>query len=99
MPTKILSAHKFTKIRYGGPKRSYVQVKVESNAPVNVYGVTAENLDGFRSNHFYDLFKYAERTDIDKRIHMALDANDDWYLIIENRSGDAVAIHYEVFDV
>ena len=96
---KLLSEHKFTKIRYDGPRRDKVQVKVEASAPVNVYGVAADRLEAFRKNRHRNLFEFPRKTDLDKVLSLPLDAADDWYLILENTSDNHVAVHYEVFDV
>lgn len=99
MGIKLLSEHKFTKIRYDGPRRDQIRVKVEASAPVNVYGVVAEGLDAFRENRHSNLFEFLGKTDLDKVLPLPLDAGDEWYLILENKSDKALAVHYEVFDV
>jgi hypothetical protein len=96
---KLLSEHTFTKIRYDGPRRSQIQVKVEASAPVNVYGVAADRLEAFRKNRHSNLFEFSGKTDLDKVLSLPLDAADEWHLILENRSDKPVAVHYEVFDV
>lgn len=97
--TKILSSHKFTKILYGGPRRDSIKIKVESSAPVNVYGVTAGGLSEFRENRHYDLFGFEKKTKLREIQSLPIDSNEDWYLILENKSSEPVAVHYEVFDV
>ncbi len=99
MGIKLLSPHKFTKIRYDGPRRDKVQVKVEASASINVYGVAADRLDAFRKNRRSNLFEFARKAILDKTLPLPLDAADDWYLILENTSDNPVAVHYEVFDV
>jgi hypothetical protein len=96
VPTKLLSPHKFTKIRYEGPRRDSVKIKVESSAPINVYGITADKLSDFREKGRYDLFRFAEQTELRKTLSLP---SEDWYLILENDSSDPIGVHYEVFDV
>jgi hypothetical protein len=99
MPTRILAARKFTKVLYDGPERTDIRLRVESSEPVDIYGVTAVFLDNFRKDRTADLFRFIGKTDLKKRIPLSPALGEEWYLIIENRSNSAVAIHYEVFDV
>jgi len=99
VPTKILSAKKFTKVLYEGPRRSDIRLRVEASGYVNIYGVTSLIFELFKSERKWDLFSFINKTAITKRITLNIDESDEWYLIIENRNEVPVAIHYEVFDV
>jgi hypothetical protein len=99
MPTRILRAHKFTKILYDGPERTDIKLRFQSSDPVNVYGVSSIFFDQFTKDRTSDLFNYRNQMDFTKRIPLNVAMTNDWYLIVENRSDKDVAIHYEVFDV
>jgi hypothetical protein len=99
VPTKILSANKFTKVLYDGPRRSDIKLRVEASGYVNIYGVTSNMFELFKSDRKWDLFEYRNKTALTVRKTLNIDESDEWYLIIENRNDHQVAIHYEVFDV
>jgi len=99
MPTRILAAHKYTKALYDGPRRSDIKIRFQSSGPVNIYGVSAIFLDNFRGDRTSDLFQFKSKTDLTEKLQLNVALTDEWYLIMENPSDKAVAIHYEVFDV
>jgi hypothetical protein len=99
MPTRILRAHKFTKVLYDGPERTDIKLRFQSSAPVNLYGVSSIFFDRFKKDRTSDLFNYPDQMDFTKRIPLNVVMTNEWYLIMENRSDKDVAIHYEVFDV
>ena len=99
MPTRILSANKFTKLLYAGPERRDIQIRFESSGPVNIYGVSEALFEVFKTERKYDLFRFLAKVKLDKTIAIKAAFGEDWYLILENKSDVPVAIHYEVFDV
>ncbi|WP_263377461.1 hypothetical protein [Granulicella paludicola] len=99
MSTRILSAGKFTKVLYGGPEKQDIKIKFEASGLTDVYGVSAAFLENFRSDRTADLFTYLQKTKLNKTMHLKPALGLDWYLIMENRSQEPIAIHYEVFDV
>jgi hypothetical protein len=98
MPVKLLSPHKFTKILYDGPTKDRIRLKVEASSPINVYGVASGKLHLFREDRTA-LVSFLDKSELDKKFSLPLEATDEWYLILENRSDEPVAAYYQLFDV
>ncbi|MGB2679307.1 MAG: hypothetical protein WAN12_19670 [Candidatus Acidiferrum sp.] len=94
MPTEIIAKGELRKVRYRPPTRGQINLYVESSGAVSIYLVDVADiktlfvkpLPGVR---FYD------KTSIDKKIEVNFD--DDWYLVIRNKTDESVAVHWEVY--
>jgi len=99
MPTQIVSAGKFRKVRYDTPRRRKVELQVEASSPINVYLIDAEDLDRFRSGGEVEGSHFSNTKRLETEVRLPLEFGAEWYLVIENPDEDKpVAVHYDVFD-
>lgn len=96
MPTALVNPYKFRKVLYDTPQRLRIDLYVEASAPINVYLVNSPDIDDFKAGYDFSGEKFTRTKKIDQSIRLPDDFYVDWYLVLENRSADPVAVHYEV---
>jgi hypothetical protein len=72
---------------------------VEASDAVNIYVLDAASLAALRTEESvieYGGIVFRNRTFLNRDITLPFVFDDDWYLVIENESGQPIAIHYSV---
>ena len=100
MPTKLVNAHKFRKILFETPPpRKRVEVEIEASNPIDIYVVQKSDLEEWKSGEDYGGMSFQGKKKLTFQFRVERDFDDEWYLILENDSDIAVAVHYEVYDI
>jgi hypothetical protein len=81
------------------PKRKGIRIKVEASAAINVYIVQSSDLQTWRrSSPNYGGAAFLSRKNLDARLDIPKDFEQDWFLILDNVGDMPAAVHYEIFD-
>jgi hypothetical protein len=100
VPTTLIHAGKYKKFSYStAPKRRKVEINVEASAPVDIYVVQESELETWRAGDHFSGFSFPTGKQIEETITIPKDFDTDWYLIVQNRNDNDVAVHYELFDL
>jgi hypothetical protein len=99
VPTQVISPRKFRKMLYDTPKSRRIELDIEASSPVDVFVVEKNDLEEWRKRKDYGGMGFFKQKKLKQPIKLARDFQNDWYLIIENRSDAPVAVHYEVYDL
>jgi hypothetical protein len=100
VPTTLLNAGKFKKFLYETtPRKRKIQIRVESNLPIDVFIVQASDIQSWKNSDDYGGMSFLSRKLIEAEVNMPKDFEQEWYLIIENHGAKPAAVHYELFDV
>lgn len=97
MATALLKPKSYLKVRYSVPRRGLVEYKVEADHPVTTFVLDEEGLSEFlgRSGDVYSYYGgFPNR--YEHRQELRLPFRGWWYLVIDNRHREPVAVHYEV---
>jgi hypothetical protein len=94
VPTEIIAKGQLRKIRYRAPSREQINLYVESSGAVSVYLVDSADVNNLFAKPLPGI-RFYDRTSIDRKIEVNFD--DDWYLVIRNKTDGPVAVHWEVY--
>jgi hypothetical protein len=96
VPTLTVKPGTYTSVRFDPMRQA--GVSVEASRPVDIYVVSENDYPEFSQRHNVYTAKYPRQTQFKTSLYFGPDIRKKWYLIFENASGQAVAVHYEVYN-
>lgn len=100
MPFVEIQPEKYRRILFDRPRRRTVEINIEANRAVDVYVVPESNFEAWRrGSSDYGGDGFLRTKNLRVRLNKDRQFEDDWYLVLENRSDSPATVHYEVYEL
>jgi hypothetical protein len=98
MPLVEIQPGAFRKIRYDAPTKNKVEISVEATGALDVFVVPASDIEKWRRGGDYGGDGFRRKKNLQIQMKVNKDFEDEWYLVLENKSDNACTAHYEVYE-
>jgi hypothetical protein len=101
VPLIDIQPQRYRKILYDTPpRRGKIALEIEANSVLDVFIVPKSELERWRrGNSDYGGDGFLRKKSLQVQINIGPEFDDEWYLVLENKSDKVVTATYEVYEV